>query len=324
MKKFSLALLTIVISSLFLIGCTKQLDETHTQFNDEGVTYEFQLPGAWKADQEPNKEYGLQTAFSGEDTKSNSYVFISTIPVKDVVQKGFGEQTREKLKERYRYKEAKDIYMKKITIGEAPAYKYTLNTTFKEKSVWAHLYYIWTEHGFVQVTFYSADDNAYKKRSEQIDASVETFKERSFDKLEAEKEQEALKKEAGDIVTIENKDIKIETTAVRQVTGAEGKKMLAIRYMFTNLGLETAHPSVWQEVVTATQNGKTLLIGNLPQESDLLDVKELAATQTNTVNLGEQIESVVLYELQDKSPVELNFSQDAFPGKESVRVVVPG
>lgn len=323
MKKISNVLLIIVIGGLFLIGCTKQLDQKKQSFSDNGVSYEFQLPSGWKADQEANKEYGLQTSYSAEDTKSNSYVFVTTTLVTDIEQKKFGEQTREKLKERYRYKNVKDIYMKKITVGNAPAYKYTLNTVFKEKSVWAHFYYIWTEHGFVQLTFYSADDNSYKKRSEKIDDSVATFKEIAFDKNEAEKEQEAQQKEEGDIVTIENREIKFETTAVRQLTEVEGKKMLAIRYTFTNLTLEKAQPSVWKDVVTATQNGKKLSLEKLPETSDILDIKELDSTQTKVLKQGEQVESVVLYELVDKSTVELSFSQNVFPGKESVRVVVP-
>lgn len=316
-------ILTIVITSLFLIGCTQQLDQKKQHFSTKGLSYEFQLPGGWKADEEINEEYGLQTVFSAEDTKSNSYLFISSTQVADVEQKGFGEQTREKLKERYKYKEAKDIYMKKIKIGDSAAYKYTLNTTFREKSVWAHFYYIWTENGFVQITIYSADDNSYKKRSEQIDASVDTLKEIEFNKTAAEKEQAIQKKEEGDIITIENKDIKIETTAVRQVTGIEGGNLIAIRYNFTNIGLETAQPSVWKDVVTANQNGKQLLLGRLPKDTNFLDVTELAKTQSKQVKQGEQVESVVLYKLLDNSTIELNFSKESFPEKEPVRVVVP-
>ncbi|MDA9471198.1 hypothetical protein C240_1350 [Enterococcus sp. 5H] len=283
----------------------------------------MQLPGGWKADEVSNSNYGIQTIFSAEDSKSNSYLFITTTPVAEVEQDGFGEQTRKKLQERYKYKNLEDVYMKELKVGDAPAYKYTLNTVYKEKSVWAHFYYIWTKDSFVQMTFYSADDNAYEKRSEKIDASVATFREVSFDEKEAESAQESEEKSEGDIVTIENDELKMETTAVRRITGAQGENLLAIRYSFTNLSGEPVQPSIWADLVTAKQNGEPLSIGTLPEDTSLLDVKELAATQIETVQKNETVESVVLYELLDDSTVELNFSQEAFPEQKAIGVVVP-
>ncbi|WP_430602841.1 hypothetical protein IGJ02_000149 [Enterococcus sp. DIV0724b] len=323
MKKITTITLSIVTILFFLSGCTKILDKTKQQFQNKGVSYEMQLPAAWKPDKEVKNDYRLQTIFSAEDMKSNSYLFIITSPVKEVTQKGFGEQTRKKLQERYNYKKLKDVYMKKFKVGNYPAYKYTLNTKYDEKSVWAHFYYIWTEHGFVQMTFYSADDNSYEKRSEKIDSAVATFKETGFDEKEAEQEQELQKKEEGDVVTIANDELKIETTAVRRVTGVDKKKFLAIRYTFTNLSEKAIQPSVWGKWVTAKQGGQTLSLGNLPEDTSFLDIKELVATQSKEVQQGESVESVVLYELSDTSTVELSFSQDVFPGQEPTRVVVP-
>ncbi|WP_430603140.1 hypothetical protein IGJ02_000496 [Enterococcus sp. DIV0724b] len=323
MKKQGMTILLFAVSLYFLIGCTQKLDQKKQHFNADGITYELQLPGGWKVTQEKKTEYGLQTAFSAEDSKSNSSLVVSVNPVKGVAQKDFGEQTRIKLKERYRYKQAKDIYMKKLEVGNYPAYKYTLNTKVKDKSVWAHFYYIWTKHGFVQLTFYSADDNSYEKRSEKIDESVATFKEIDFDESEAKKVQAEQKKEEGDVITIENSDIKIETTGVRQITGKEDKKMLAIRYTFTNLSMKTTQPSIWKDLVVAKQNGQVLSLGALSENTSFLDVEELAETQSQKVKKAESVESVVLYELLDTSKVELSFSQEAFPGKEAVKVVVP-
>ncbi|OJG74780.1 hypothetical protein RV12_GL002197 [Enterococcus quebecensis] len=306
-----------------LIGCTGQLDKEVQNFEDGGVSYEMQLPSSWKKDNTGRMDYGLKTAISGEDTRSNSYMFITTVPVAEVAQEGFGEKTREQLRERYKYKKAKDIFMKEVKINGNPAYKYTLNTMFKEKSVWAQFYYIWTKHGFVQVTFYSADDNSYKKRSEMIDASVETLKEVDYDSKKAAEAQKSQKQEEGDVITIENKEIKMETTGVRKITGEGNKNLLAIRYTFTNLNSTPVEPSIWKTLVTATQNGQELSVGELPQDTSFLDVKELADEQSKNVEKGESLESVAFYELSDDSSVELAFSQEAFPELKPVRVVVP-
>lgn len=323
MNKKRTILLSFVAILFFLAGCSKELEPNKEKFSAKGVSYEMQLPGGWKADEVSNSNYGIQTIFSAEDSKSNSYLFITTTPVAEVAQDGFGEQTRKKLQERYKYKNLEDVYMKELKVGDAPAYKYTLNTVYKEKSVWAHFYYIWTKDSFVQMTFYSADDNAYEKRSEKIDASVATFREVSFDEKEAESAQESEEKSEGDIVTIENDELKMETTAVRRITGAQGENLLAIRYSFTNLSGEPVQPSIWADLVTAKQNGEPLSIGTLPEDTSLLDVKELAATQIETVQKNETVESVVLYELLDDSTVELNFSQEAFPEQKAIGVVVP-
>lgn len=323
MNKKGTMLLSFVAILFFLAGCSKELETNKEKFSAKGVSYEMQLPGGWQADEVSNSNYGIQTIFSAEDSKSNSYLFINTTPVAEVAQDGFGEQTRKKLQERYKYKNVEAVYMKELKVGDAPAYKYTLNTVYNEKSVWAHFYYIWTENSFVQMTFYSADDNAYEKRSEKIDASVATFKEVSFDEKEAETAQASEEKGEGDIVTIENGELKMETTAVRRITGAQGKNLLAIRYSFTNLSAEPVQPSVWADLVTAKQNGEPLAIGTLPEDTSLLDVKDLAQTQTEVVQKNETVESVVLYALSDDSTVELNFSQDAFPGQKAVGVVVP-
>lgn len=323
MKQLKKIALFLPVTLFLLMGCTGTLEKKAQSFEDRGVSYEMQLPAGWKKDKEVNSEYGLQTAFSAEDSKSNSYLFITTTPVDEVEQKGFGEETRKKIKERYKYKKAKDVYMKEYKVGDYPVCKYTVHTQFKEKSVWAHFYYIWTEHGFVQMTFYSAEDNSYRKRSEKIDAAVETFKEISFDEAKATKSQEALEKEEGDIVTIENNELKMEITAVRKLAGADKKNVLAIRYTFTNLDEKAVKPSVWKEFVTAKQNDEVLSVGKLAQDNAFLDVEELVATQSASVEQGESVESVVLYELVDTSTVELTYLQEAFPGKEPTRVVVP-
>lgn len=308
---------------LLLVGCTGTLDENTQRFEDQGVSYEMQLPAGWKKDKEQNYDYGLETAFSAEDKNTDSYLFISTIPVAEVKQKEFGEETRKKIKERYKYKTVKDVYMKEYKVGNYLTYKYTVHTNYKEKPVWAHFYYIWTDNGFVQMTFYSADDNSFKKRSKQIEAAVETFKEVGFNKKKAKKSKENQKKEEGDVVTIENNDLKMEITAVRKVKGENNKELLAIRYAFTNQNEKSTEPSIWKEFVTAKQADNLLPIGQLPKDYEFLDVKELAETQTVPVKKGESVESVVLYELVDQSTVELTYAQEAFPDKQPTRVVVP-
>lgn len=320
MKKIAIFLPVILF---LLMGCTGTLDKKKQSFEDQGASYEMQLPAGWEKDKVVNSEYGLQTAFSAEDRKSNSYLFITSNPVAEVSQKGFGEETRKKLKERYKYKKVENVYMKEYKVGDYPVCKFTILTEFKEKPVWAHFYYIWTDHGFVQMTFYSAKDNSYKKRVEKIDAAVETFKEVSFDEKKAKESQEALEKEEGDIVDIENEELKMKITAVRKVIGDGKNDLLAIRYTFTNLSEKPMEPSIWTELVTAKQKENVLSVGQLAKDNAFLDVKELTDTQSVLVKQGDSVETAVLYELVDKSTVELTYSQEAFPKLEPTRVVVP-
>ncbi|MEI5993775.1 DUF5067 domain-containing protein [Candidatus Enterococcus mansonii] len=324
MKQRKIIALILMAVVVLFSGCSEKLSETKETFEGQGVTYEMQLPSSWKVDSEDKSEnYGLQTSFSAEDKKSNSYMFATVTPVNEVKQKGFAEQTREQLKERYGYKKAKDIYMKEYKINGSPVCKYTLNTVFKEKDVWAHMYYMWTENGFVQVTFYSADDSNYEKRSKLIDESVGTLKEVSFDTEKFNEAQKKQKEDEGDVVTLENKTMKVEMTGVRKVVGENKKNVLAIRYTFTNNSSEQASASVFKELITAKQKDKKLSEGTLPEDTSFLDLKELVNNQSKVIPQGQSIDSVIFYELADNSIVELSYSQEAFPGTEPTKAVVP-
>lgn len=171
---------------LMLIGCSEKLDEKEHSFEGQGTSYTIQLPSKnWKKENEAedviSKKYGAKTLFSAADAKSNSYMFVSATPVYEVNYQNFAKETRKKLSQRYGYKQEKDIYMKELKIDGHNAVKYTLATSFEQKDVWAHLYYIWEDHEFLQVVYYSADDNGYKKRSLLIDDSIESLKKTDFD-----------------------------------------------------------------------------------------------------------------------------------------------
>ncbi|MGX7150137.1 DUF5067 domain-containing protein [Enterococcus ureasiticus] len=324
MKRKNVISIFLLVTIILIAGCGEKLSEKKKEFEGQGISYEMQLPTNWEVDKEDkSNEYGLQTVFSAEDKKSNSNMFVAITPVKDVPHQGFSKKTREQFKKRYGYKNIKDVYMKEFKVNGKPASKYTLYTMFNEKKVWAHLYYIWTDNGFVQVTFYSADDNKYEKRSEVIDASIETLVEVGFDTKKAKKAQEKQVEEEGDIVTLENAQMKIQMTATRKVTGKDKKDLLAIRYTFTNLQPEPAAPSVVDALITAKQKDKQLDLGSLPEDTTFLDVKDLENTHNEMVSQGKSVESVLFFELNDKTPVELMYSQDAFPGTKSTMAVVP-
>lgn len=323
MKQKTSWFLLLICLSLFFAGCSNKLSKEAQTFSEKGSTFSINLPKNWEEDKNFKAHFGLQAVLGAEDKKSNSYMFILTTPVEEVTEKNFGEETRKKLAERYNYKKADDIYMSELKIDDKPAYKYTLNTYYKEKSVWAHLYYIWTEHNFVQMIFYSADDGSYQKRAEIIDESALTFKETKFDQKKQDQISKEEEQDEGDIVTVENADMKISISASRYMTGKDEEELLAIRYTFTNLKQEPVAPNMWQEVISATQDGKELTIGTLPEDTPFLDVKSLVEKQAEPVSTGESSDSVVVYKINNSDEVTLSFSQEAFPEQESYQVVVP-
>lgn len=117
--------------------------------------------------------------------------------------------------------------------------------------------------------------------------------------------------------------MKVAITAVRRVPVKDEKDLFAVRYTFTNLQEGAVTPEEFMSLITAKQKNKELAPRSLSEDTPFVDVNELAENRTKEIEQGDSIESVILYELDDTTPVELSFSQEAFPGKESTTAVVP-
>lgn len=308
-----------------LIGCSEKLSDQKNVFEGQGTTYSIQLPSPnWEKETEKDGEkYGLKTSFSAADKRSNSYMFVSVTPVNEVKYNGFAEETRKKLSKRYGYEKEKDVYMKEFKIKEHQAIKYTVSTTFNKKPVWAHLYYIWEENEFVQLVYYSADDNKFKDRSLLIQDSVETLKETNFDVEKAEDLKKQKQAEQGDTYKVENEQMVATITAVRKIPIDGQKDLFAVRYTFTNLSKEATSPDAFISLVKAKQNKKEMISKSLPENTSFIDVKELEINQKKKIEQGSSIDSVVFFELEDSSSVEISFSQEAFPETKPTIAVVP-
>ncbi|WP_348921133.1 DUF5067 domain-containing protein [Enterococcus rotai] len=309
----------IAICLLFVLaGCSGGVSKEKETFKGQGSTFKMSLPKGWVKDKDYQTRHGANAVYGAEDKKSNSFMYVSVTPVDEVEKKGFGDKNKKDLQSLYGLKNEKSIYIEEIKINDSPAYTYTLKSIYKDKKVWTHLYYTWTEHGFVQIVYYSADDNNYKKRYEWIDEAVKTLKETNYDEEEAKVEKE---KNKVDVRIVQNSQMKVEITAVRPLEFEKNIKVMAIRYSFTNLSEQMLKPSKFSTLVNAKQDNQSLEVVELPKETSLLDVNELVENGEKDVKKGEQIESVMFYQLNSDADVTLEFSQSDFP-KESVETIV--
>ncbi|WP_086314549.1 hypothetical protein A5821_002129 [Enterococcus sp. 7F3_DIV0205] len=324
MKRTYRKIFMICFFMILLTGCSKNLSKEATTFSGQGVTYEINLPSSWKTDEAGKEAYNRQAVYGGEDTKSNSHVFILTYLKSEVNRQDFAKKTRVELQKRYNYKELSGVYMQEYQINKQPAVKYTLNTKFKDKDVWAHFYYVETSHGFVEMIFYSANDGDYKERSKIIDASVETLVEKDAkagDSLTTEQTEDS---EGGDEIKIENENMSILIDGVMKLPDGDKNSLLVIRYRFTNKKEEAMIPEENQKLITATQAEQVLTKGNLSKENPELDVKELIKKGAEPVEKDQMVEAAFVYELaNDDKRVVLNFSKEEFKDHPAQPIDLP-
>lgn len=324
MKTMYKKIFFVALFLVLLTGCSDVLSKDKEVFSGQGVSYAFRLPATWKESSNVQETYNRQAVYGAEDTKSNSHLFVLTYLKKEVDRDDFAKKTRLELQKRYNYKELSGVYMKEYKINQHKAIKYTLNTKFKEKDVWAHFYYVETEHGFVEMIFYSANDGEYKKRSEIIDASVETLVETEAKTVDSTVGESETEDESGDTIEVKNERMTIVIDGVMKLPDGDKKSLMIIRYQVTNSGDAPLVPNDCQQLIKATQNEKVLAQGTISEENPELDVKDLVKNGTKSINKGETIEAALVYELStDDQQVLLNFSKEEFKDQPARMINLP-
>lgn len=304
-----------ILMSIFIIisGCSAKLSDKKEPFEADGIDYQFQLPSTWEPTKDYKTTYNKSAVFGAKDKKSNSSLFILASRKEEVDLNDFGKRTRKELAKLYNYK-PEDIYLKESKVGGYKAYKYTLYTTFEDRSYWLHLYYIETEHGFIQLDFYSADDGNYKKRTAVIDSSAYSIKEVKDNGPEKEEDE----------IAFDSPMYNLKVTGVMDLAGDKETSVYAIRYAFTNKGDNgDVTPEKWNELIQVTQNDQVLVEGKAKEDEQVVDISKLLKQRAEKIPTGKTIEAVVVYTLKDKkSNIELTPSKEIFKDAESVQLTL--
>ncbi|MCA5012188.1 MULTISPECIES: DUF5067 domain-containing protein [unclassified Enterococcus] len=306
---------------LVFTGCTTKLSEEKQTFSDRGITYSLQLPSSWEKESESQDKYGQNAVFAAKDKKSNSVMFISTTRKDALDLKDFGAKTRKQVAKTYGYDDPEDVYMKEFKLNDHPAYKYTVFTRFKDKDVWAHIYYVETKNGFVQLVYYSADDSNYEARSKIIDQSTRSLQEIKIDETheEQEKEESSEPISESDSVTVKNDKVAFEIKGFRKVADQNEETLLVIRYEMTNLAEEKISADSLKEVVAVKQKEQLLTETILPENERNSALGLLEQHQKDQLEKEESVETVLVYKLkQTTGDVILTFNTEDFPNQDPV------
>lgn len=308
MKKNMIA---IMLMLAIFTGCSQKLDTKKQTFEDKGVSYVFQLPDTWEKDKKYQENYSATTVFAATDKKSNSAMFITTKQKSEVDLEDFAKKTQKQLGKVYKYDKAEDIYMKEFKVNQLSAYKYTVFTRFKEKKTWAHIYYIETKNGFVQLIYYSADDNGYKKRAEIIDESARSL-------VETGQSDEAVNEEKADN-TAKNDRLSIKVSGYKVIDSEKDGKFLAVKFGVTNFQETPIKPVIWSSLVTAKYKERELQQTALPKELEKTELGDLEKQSSEEIDENQTSESVAIYQLNDTNgSVLLHFSDGEFPEQEEI------
>jgi hypothetical protein len=316
MKKKIMFLLIVLIA---LAGCSAKLANDKQTFSDQGVSYSIQLPSSWQLEKNDKELYGREVVFAATDQKSNSIMFVSTTRKETMDLKDFGSKTREQLASTYNYKNVEDVYMKEFKLNTYPAYKFTVFTTFKEKDVWAHIYYIETKTSLVQLVYYSADDNQYESRSKIIDQSARSLLETNAQADYRPEQATENNKADSDSVMVKNETYSFEIKGFRKLIDQQDQPLLVIRYEMTNFAEEKATADQLSHVVDITQKGQKLNQTVLPESEKNSALALLEEHQKNKLEKNESVEAVLVYRLDETTgEVLLTFAADKFPKQDPV------
>lgn len=275
-------------------GCQQEtLDKEEQEVSGQGVTYTFQLPANWKAITNYEEVYGRLAVFGAEDTRSKSGMSVLIFPKESAEQENFGETTRKELAQKNGYSNPEDVYMKEYTVNDNVAYKFTFQTQFNGAKKWAHYYCIFSEHGILQILYYSADDANYEDRVKAIDASIETVKETEFD----EEEAQTATVESEEAIRFQSSNYEVTINGLATTIGEEESSLLVLRYSLKNSGDEAIAANSWEEKIQLIQDGELLKKGTLSKDAVSYELTELLDSGSQMVEPGKEGEGIVLYKL---------------------------
>lgn len=313
----------IILLLFFLSGCSASLSEEKESFNGAGRAYEFQLPSTWKKQEDSvvKNNFGEAAVFGAEDAESDSFMYVLVFAKEEIDFENFGEQTRENLQKTHGYEALEDVFMKEYEVNGYPAFKYTLNTSFENESIWAHFYYITTENGLVQFNFFSADDRNYEKRVEILNESADSLLEKDVATITGVPENSEEASGTGDEMSVENDRLKFEVTGYRKVV-VEEQEYLAVRFTLLNKGDTPIKPTIWYEKAQLMLGDQKLERSEFPEDESIGNLKELASTNEETLEIGEAQEGLAFYKLpsQQERMVSLLFNEDEFEQQDEIQM----
>lgn len=297
----------LVIFMLFLVvGCSKnKLSDEMTKVEGKGATYTFRLPSSWKKQADFKSLYGTQAVYGAEDTVSNSNMAVVIVSKDDIEKEGFGEKTRKDLAIQNGYQDEKDVYFVQKKINGNEVFKYSFETMFNNKKVWAHYYSIFTEHAVIQFLYYSAQDSSYEDRIKIIDQSIETVKEVSYS---AEKAEEEAKKSQKDEVSFSSDEYEVDIIGLG-ILKDNDDELVALRFSYKNKTSEAQQANVWVQDTVLKQAGNELTETTLPKDSVNYDIVRLQESAESSVPKGESKEGVLLYKVNGQATISLSLAE---------------
>ena len=301
-----------------MAGCQSEpISKEKQTIEGEGVTYTFQLPSGWHSVENYEETYGRLAVFGAEDSRSKSGMSIQIAPIDSVEEEGFGANVRKEIAQKNGYSKTEDVYMKEYEVNGAPAYKYTFETTFQGKKTWAHYYTIFSEHGFIQLLFYSTKDNRSEERVKDIDASVLTLKETGY---EAPTETESS---SDDQIQLNSETAEVTITGLATTEGEEDETLLVLRYQVTNKGDQPLEARQWGDTITLEQEGKELPSTTLPKETSSYELIELEKKGLEAIASGGTGEGILLYMLESSEIAKLKIGEGWTSEQQEYPLLIP-
>ena len=301
-----------------MAGCQSEpISKEKQTIEGEGVTYTFQLPSGWHSVENYEETYGRLAVFGAEDSRSKSGMSIQIAPIESVEKEGFGSKVRKEIALKNGYSKTEDVYMKEYKVNGAPAYKYTFETIFQGKRTWAHYYTIFSEHGFIQLLFYSAKDKRSEERVKDIDASVLTLKETGY---EAPTETESS---SDDQIQLSSETAEVTITGLTVTKGEEDTELLVLRYQVTNKGDQPLERKQWETAINVEQEGKSLAFASLPENTSSYELIELEKKGKEPIASGKTGEGILLYTLVSAETSTLKINDGWTSEQQEYPLLIP-
>ncbi|PZL77511.1 hypothetical protein CI088_01540 [Enterococcus plantarum] len=311
----------IVFILMVTVGCSKEtLSKEETTVEGKGLTYTFTLPSGWEKQDYFKQIYGDSAVFGAEDTRSNSNMAVMIVSKEAVTEEGFGERTRKELAAKNGYKNEKDVFFVQDTINGNEVFKYTFETTFNDKSVWAHFYSLFSEHGVIQFLYYSADDSSYEKRVKIIDQSIKTVKETNFNQKKAEDD---ATKQQKDEVHFSTDAYDVSIIGLGTLKDEKGQPLVALRYTYTNKQKDPTEANGWGKDITLTQAGQLLTQKTLSKDTINYDIFRLQEASRTIVEKDKRVEGVLLYQLNGQASLTLTLNKGVQSKQSTYQLTIP-
>lgn len=306
---------------LVISGCSKnKLSDDTTKVEGKGTTYSFRLPATWEKQAAFQSIYGSQAVYGAEDTRSKSNMAVVIVSKDQIEEEGFGEKTRKSLAAQNGYDNEEGVFFAQDEINGNKVFKYTFETVFQGKKMWAHYYSIFSEHAVIQFLYYSAQDSSYEDRVNIIDKSIETVKEVSYSQEDADKE---AAEEKGDEISFSTDAYEVTIIGLGSLNDQDNQKLVALRFNYTNKTDAPQAANSWVKDVTLTQANLPLTTTKLPDDSSNYEIVRLQQAAEASVGKGETKEGVLLYKTNGDASIDFVLGKDVQSDQSEYSLQIP-